>query len=183
MNNAPQVNNVKPTPSSNVRDNKNIIKPSYSKPSSDPISNIHKKPNSLRDQPQVVPVKIQNYGNNGYNQNVLQKPNILSNNQQIVRSDNSKGNPLIKPPSNYGADRYNAKPNNYNDNNKNPIIKPSNNYSNNNNPVKQNANYHYNYNQQPSSQPSREQPSSNQQGNRFLQAVRPSSGVNKVVKR
>ena len=69
------------------------------------------------------------------------------------------------------------RPNN-NYENKQVVLKPSSNYDNKNPALKVNQNYHYNYGNQGN------QPSSNQANqNRFLQAVRPSSGVNKVVKR
>lgn len=80
---------------------------------------------------------------------------------------------MIKP-SNYDNRNVIIKPTNNYDN-KQVVLKPSSNYDN-----KPKPNYHYNYG-------GGVQPSSNQQNqpgqNRFLQAVRPSSGVQKVVKR
>jgi hypothetical protein len=170
----------------------NIINPKPSTPSSSGNSgsnsrhindpNSVKKPTSSKQQiivPSHNKVVVNNpYGNHVGNNNILQKPNILnqpSHNHQIIRSDNK--NPLIKP--NVYDNKNVVRPNNnYGADYKSPVVKPSSNYD--NKPVLKPANnYHYNYGGAQAGQPSSNQ--ANQ--NRFLQAVRPSSGVNKVVKR
>jgi hypothetical protein len=149
---------------------------SNSRHSNDP--NAHKKPGSSRELNQQNIVPNQNrpnnnvYGNYAGNNNVLQKPNILNqhNPHQIIRSDNK--NPLIKP--NVYDQRNIIKPNNYGADYRTPIVKPSSNYD--NKPI---VKPNYNYNYAVAGKPSSNVPNQN----RFLQAVRPSSGVNKVVKR
>jgi len=190
MNPPSNIINQKPsTPYSNQNpsgvNNNNNFKPSSHDPSSayiKPQQPSNSKPTSLSNKDQkIVMAPWGNAGNNNYpnyginNNNILQRPNILSSNKQaanpqIVRSDNRV--PLSKP-SNYDNKNIIIKPtNNYN----NPVVNPKSNYDNKNPVIRPNNNYQYNFggNVQPSNQAGQ---------NRFLQAVRPSSGVNKVVKR